>query len=183
MKKPNPVFETITDIDGNIYKMMEIGNKMWMAENLNVSHYCNGDPILQVQDGKEWAKLTTGGWCYYENNEEYGKTYSKLYNWKAVNDSRGLAPEGWHIPTDDKWTILADYLGGETVAGGKMKEAGTTHWNSPNMGAINSSGYWCSSTESNDSDVWYWDLYFSLENFDRYGDLKCRGFSVRCVRD
>ena len=148
----NKSISQVTDKDGNVYKTVTIGTQEWTTENLNVEHYRNGDPILQVQDPTEWSKLTTGAWCYYENNSENGKTYGKLYNWKAVNDPRGLAPEGWHIPSDAEWTTLTDYLGGTTkekneggikywiieVVGGKLKA--TTLWDSPNTGATNSSG-------------------------------------------
>lgn len=109
------------DSDGSVYKSVAIGTQKWMAENLNVEHYRNGDAIPQVQDLQKWSTLKTGAWCYYENKSENGKTFGKLYNWYAVNDSRGLAPKGWHIPTDAEWTQLTDYLGGEEVAGGKLK--------------------------------------------------------------
>lgn len=133
--------EQITDIDGNTYKTVKIGDQIWMAENLNVSKYRNGDPIPHVQDDDAWTKLKTGAWCYYKNEIENGKIFGKLYNGYAVYNPLGLAPEGWHIPTDKEWTILTDYLGGEEVAGGKLKEAGTTHWESPNIAATNESGF------------------------------------------
>lgn len=134
--------EIFTDArDDKVYKIVKIGNQVWMAENLNTSHYLNGDSIPQVQDKAEWVALTTGAWCYYQNDAENGKTYGKLYNWYAVNDPRGLAPEGWHIPTDAEWIALIDYLGGTNVAGGKMKQIGTVHWISPNLGATNESGF------------------------------------------
>ena len=98
-----------------------IGTQTWTSKNLNVTKYRNGDAIPQVQDKNAWAKLKTGAWCYYENNTANGTTYGKLYNWFAVNDTRGLAPKGYHIPTDAEWTILTDYLGGDTIAGTKMK--------------------------------------------------------------
>ena len=114
----------ITDIDGNTYKTVKIGKQEWMAENLNVSHYCNGDPIPKAKD--EWSKLKTGAWCYYDHDEENGKIYGKLYNGYAVYDPRGLAPEGWHVSTDNEWKILMKYLGGEDIAGDKLKEP--TYW-------------------------------------------------------
>jgi uncharacterized protein (TIGR02145 family) len=100
---------------------IKIGTQNWMCKNIDVSTYRNGDAIPQVQDVTEWARLTTGAWCYYENKSENGSTYGKLYNWYAVNDNRGLAPEGFHIPSDEEWTILTDYLGGKDLAGTKMK--------------------------------------------------------------
>jgi uncharacterized protein (TIGR02145 family) len=135
-------------------KTVTIGSQEWTAENLNVEHYRNGDLIPQVQDEDKWLKLKTGAWCYYENNSENGKTYGKLYNWYAVNDSRGLAPEGWHVPSDAEWTKLTDDLGGITKegkdddgskywyiesVGGKLKSK--LLWNSPNEGATNSTGF------------------------------------------
>ncbi|MCX6159142.1 MAG: fibrobacter succinogenes major paralogous domain-containing protein [Ignavibacteriae bacterium] len=135
----NKSISQATDIDGNVYKTVKIGNQEWMAENLNVGHYRNGDVIPQVQDDNEWENLRTGAWCYYENEKSNGKTYGKLYNWYAVNDPRGLAPEGWHIPSDVEWNIIIDYLGGGDVAGGKMKAK--TKWESPNTGATNESGF------------------------------------------
>ena len=100
---------------------VKIGIQTWTTKNLDVATYRNGDPIPQVQDATAWAILTTGAWCYYQNNTENGTNYGKLYNWYAVNDSRGLAPNGFHIPTDAEWTTLSTLLGGEAVAGGKMK--------------------------------------------------------------
>jgi len=193
----------VTDIDGNEYKTVKIGNQEWMAENLNVEHYRNGDVIPQVQDAKEWSILTTGAWCYYENNSENGKTYGKLYNWYAVNDSRGLAPEGWHIPTDAEWTQLVDFLGGREVAGSNLKA--TTLWNKPNKGATNNSGFtafpggvrnstgdfvvigengaFWSSTEGKTDHAWYRDLSFDYTGSNRTTNNKKDGFSVRCVMD
>jgi uncharacterized protein (TIGR02145 family) len=135
----NKSFSQVTDIEGNIYKTVLIDNQEWIAENLNVEHYCNGDIIPQIQDENQWKLLTTGAWCYQENNPENGKSFGKLYNWYAVNDPRGLAPKGWHIPSDADYTKLTSYLGGEEVAGGKLKA--TTLWESPNTGASNESGF------------------------------------------
>jgi uncharacterized protein (TIGR02145 family) len=118
--------ESVTDIDGNSYRTLTVGKKIWTAENLDVSRYRNGEQIPEIRDSEEWAKLTTGAWCWYENNDENGKTYGKLYNWYAVNDPRGLAPEGWHVATDEDWTALAEALGGNKIAGGRIKAA--RHW-------------------------------------------------------
>jgi uncharacterized protein (TIGR02145 family) len=137
------------DIDGNQYNVVKIGNQVWTKENLNVSKYRNGDVIPQVTDPAQWANLTTGAWCYYNNDPANGAIYGKLYNWYAVNDPRGLAPEGWHVPSDAEWNTLIDYIdpsanGGWTIpniAGGKMKLTGTTRWLNPNTGATNESGF------------------------------------------
>jgi uncharacterized protein (TIGR02145 family) len=117
---------------------------LWIAENLNVSRFRNGDIIPEVRDDTEWKRAGDNGrpaWCYYDNVPLNGRIYGKLYNWYAVVDHRGLAPEGWHIPSDEEWEELCERLGGSNGAGGKMKERGTTHWKSPNEGAINESGF------------------------------------------
>lgn len=134
----------VTDIDGNIYPTVQICNQTWTAKNLDVSHYRNGDVISQVTDSTTWANLTTGAWCYYQNNTANGPIYGKLYNWYAVNDPRGLAPQGYHVPSDTEWSTVVNCLGGSSVAGGAMKEAGLIHWGNPNTGysgGSNSSGF------------------------------------------
>jgi len=131
---------------------VRIGNQVWMAENLNVDHYRNGAPIPEVRDPQTWTELTTGACCYFKNEPANGATYGKLYNWYAVNDPRGLAPHGWHIPSDEEWTQLETYLGmsqsqadydirTDRISGGKLKETGTAHWARPNTGATNESGF------------------------------------------
>ncbi|MBN1892990.1 fibrobacter succinogenes major paralogous domain-containing protein [bacterium] len=136
-----PGINTLTDIDGNVYRTVKIGSQIWMAENLKVTRYRNGDAIRNVTDDSTWTKLTKGARCAFENSENNAKIYGYLYNWYAVNDYRKIAPPGWHIPKDAEWQTLVDYLGGADVAGGKMKEAGTTHWISPNAGATNECGF------------------------------------------
>jgi len=197
--------ETITDIDGNVYKTVKIGTQVWMAENLKVTHYRNGDPILNITDNTQWDSLTTGAYCNYNNDPNNAITYGRLYNWYAVTDSRNLAPIGWRVPTDAEWQTLINYLGGDDVAGGKIKEAGTTHWSSPNTGATNESGFtalpggyryyygyflnlgdlanFWSSTERNSDDAWYRVLYFNNAAVYRCNDSKRSGLSVRLVRD
>jgi uncharacterized protein (TIGR02145 family) len=192
-------------IDENCIPSVTICNQTWMLKNLDISTYRNGDVIPEVQDNTTWSNLTTGAWCYVLNNTNYGLVYGKLYNWYAVNDPRGIAPVGWHVPTDVDWTELSDCLGGWEEAGGKMKEAGTTHWAFPNTGATNSSGFtglpgsyrfiygafntvgiigaWWSSSEINTTDARYRYLsvfYNSLLSFDVN---KGYGLSVRCVKD
>jgi uncharacterized protein (TIGR02145 family) len=145
-KKSNEVDFTLITYEPIILEPVTIGSQVWSQTNLDVDHYCNGDPIPQVQDPGEWAKLTTGAWCYHNNLTELGKVYGKLYNQYAVNDPRGLAPEGWHIPSDGEWKELESFLGIDDdklnlegfrggFEGGKLKEFGNEHWISPNTGA------------------------------------------------
>jgi len=198
---------TVTDIDGNVYRTVKIGNQLWMAENLKVTHYRNGDAILNVMGKTAWSNRTIGAYCNYDNNATNAYTYGRLYNWYAVNDSRNIVPNGWHVPTDSEWQTLSDYLGGDFVAGGKLKETGTTHWNSPNTDATNESGFsslpggyrdgngayhnigregcWWSSTEERDrNSAWYRSLSFSgsILGGDAV-DSRQDGFSIRCVQD
>lgn len=122
----NLTYGQVTDIDGKTYKTIKIGNQIWMAENLNVSHFRNGDRIPYLNKEYQWVAINeridfrdtnaiSPGYCYYNNDSIKAKKYGKLYNWLAVNDKRGLAPIGWHIPSDSEWTVLAKYLGGYQV--------------------------------------------------------------------
>jgi len=192
---PPPTIESVT-----------IGTQVWMLKNLDVSTYRNGDLIPKVTDQKFWVGLSTGAWCWYNNDSAtYATTYGKLYNWYAVNDPRGLAPTGWHLPSDVEWTTLSTFLGGDAVAGGAMKETGISHWVTPNTGATNGSGftglpgggrdnrggfgfiendgYWWSSTEFDATDAWSRYLGFYGGLLGRYSATKQIGFSVRCLRD
>jgi len=196
---------TVTDIDGNVYHTITIGTQVWMVENLKTTKYSNGDSIPEIADGKKWSNLTTGAYCNYHNETKNSTTYGRLYNWYAVNDSRNIAPIGWHVPSDAEWTTLIIYLGGEDVTGGKLKEKGTTHWQSPNTGATNETGFtalpdgnrgndgtfnyignygfWWSSTGYYAHDAWYWYAYYNFSNVFRHFNNKVIGFSVRCIRD
>ena len=143
----------VIDVDGNKYKTVKIGHQVWMAENLKVTHYRNDDAIPNVLDKYEWEESSIGAYCNYGNDEKYVSVYGRLYNWDAVHDSRGLAPAGWHIPTDEEWKQLEVYLGGisrqqadgfihhGTDEGGRLKEIGAEHWRSPNIGATNKSRF------------------------------------------
>ena len=144
--------ETVTDIDGNIYQVVKIGDQWWMKENLKVTHYRNADPILHETDGGEWTGLFMGAYCEYNNDPANVATYGRLYNWTAVNDSRSIAPEDFHVPTDEDWKQLEMYLGMSpdradttgwrgTDEGGKLKESGTMHWSVPNEAATDESGF------------------------------------------
>jgi uncharacterized protein (TIGR02145 family) len=212
---------TLTDIDGNTYITVRIGNHWWMAENLKVIHYSNGDAIPNVIGDSDWGNLNTGAYCNYQNDESNVETYGRLYNWHAVGDSRNLAPDGWHVPTDEEWKELERYLGMNqtevdieddwrgTDEGGKIKEAGTKHWYSPNTGATNesgfsalpagdragltgvysnlvgSAGFW-SSTVAYGSNGWCRVLSNDNSQIFRSGTINCyqrHGYSVRCIKD
>ncbi len=187
------------------YTAVTIGEQHWMYKDLNVDHYRNGDSIPEVRDSAQWAHLKTDAWCYFNNDSANGKIYGKLYNWNAVNDTRGLAPQKWHVPTDTEWTVLSNYLGGVSVAGGKMKEIGTSYWTSPNTGAtnesgfsglpggyrysdgmfrnINDTGYWWSATENNDTTAWRRYILYNTTNIYKGYNSKVAGRHVRCVKD
>jgi uncharacterized protein (TIGR02145 family) len=139
-KKDNQDATSVTDIDGNVYPVIKIGNQVWMAENLKVTKYQNGDPVTLVTSKSDWANLNTEGYCIYNNADSSG-AYGMLYNWNAVTDERNIAPKGWHVPDSAEFQTLVDYLGGKSIAGGEMKETGFKHWTTPNMGATNTSGY------------------------------------------
>ena len=199
----------ISDNDGNTYKTVYIGTQQWMAENLKVTKYNDGTSIPNISDNTQWSNLTTGAWSYYNNDAANNAKYGKLYNWYAVspttNGNKNVCPIGWHVPTDAEWTVLTDYLGGVNVAGGKMKEVGTTSWNSPNTDATNTSlftglpggnrnsngdcsligndGNWWSSTESSAGVAWSRYLDNGDGSASRYNSNKKAGFSVRCLRD
>lgn len=136
---PSPSVNTVSDIDGNIYNIVEIGEQFWMSENLKTTKYCNGDLISNITDNNLWSNTNVGAWSNYSNLSENVDSYGKLYNWLAITDERNVCPCGWHVPSDDEWTVLVDYLGGELVAGGKMK--GFNLWINPNTNANNSSGF------------------------------------------
>jgi uncharacterized protein (TIGR02145 family) len=197
----------VKDIDGNLYHSVIIGTQEWTVENLKTATFNDGTPIPLVTDGTDWENLTTAGYCWFNNESVANKeTYGALYNWYAVNTGK-LAPAGWHIPSDWEWTVLSDYLGGENVAGGKMKEAGTVHWSSPNEDATNSSGFsalpggaryldgdfrsqsdsciWWSATEFDASNAYNRSIGCGCEQLNRYyynNNMGC-GYSVRLVRD
>lgn len=195
----------VTDINGTVYGSVKLNNQEWATKNLSVTKYRNGNVIPQVQDATQWAALTTGAWCYYSYQTANGTTYGKLYNWYAVNDPRGLAPTGWHVPTNEELISLTDFLGGAAAAGGLLKEAGTTHWETPNTGGINSSGikalpggyclangsfsdlgtkgYWWVADSYNPTNAWCIGLYHNTKTITRAPIDKRQGFSVRIVKN
>lgn len=131
----------LTDIDGNKYKTVIIGEQVWMAENLRTTKYIDGTSIPLITDGTTWSTYNDGAYCYYANDTNNQVIYGNLYNWYTVVDNRKLCPSGWHVPTMSDANALRTYLGGESIAGGKLKEVGTNHWDSPNTGATNESGF------------------------------------------
>ncbi len=198
--------DDLTDLDGNVYQTIVIGTQEWMAENLKTTKLNDGVDLPNVTDNIAWGGMSsTGAYCYYMNDAiGNAEVYGALYNWFAVGTGK-LCPTGWHVPTDEEWDTLIDYLGGETVAGGKMKATGTSLWNPPNSMADNESGFtaipggyrnnvggfeytgwigaWWSATESNAGraygrDVAYNDAFVAKPNF-----YKQNGVSVRCVKD
>lgn len=196
---------TVTDIDGNVYHTVTIGTQVWMVENLKTTKYRDGTSIPNVTDGAAWSSLTTGAYCDYANNPTNYAIYGKLYNWYAATNAHNIAPTGWHVPTDAEWSTLTTYLGGESVAGGKLKEIGTTHWASPNAEATNETGftalpwgfrysygtftivgnhgYWWSSTEDNATYAFNRYMYYSSGYVGKNYNKKAGGLYVRCVRD
>lgn len=196
---------TISDIDGNTYNIVKIGNQWWMAENLKTTKYANGEAIPNITVNTTWNTTTEGAWSYYNNDTQYNNSYGKLYNWHAVADSRNLCPAGWHVPTDVEWTVLTDLLGGLDVAGGKLKDKGTTYWNTPNTNATNEVGFtaraggwritsgsfssmgnfgrWWTSTQYDATRAWYRHAAYDHERIIRNYLDRNMGYAVRCVRN
>jgi uncharacterized protein (TIGR02145 family) len=198
--------DTISDIEGRFYNTVRIGTQCWMKENLNSHKFLNGDSIPEVKPDEDWAILFSAAFCFY-NNENISNPYSNgsLYNWYAVNDSRGLCPAGWHLPSNEEWTVLTEYLGGQQIAGGKMKEASYGLWINPNTDATNESGFtaipagyrredgsfadlsykaiFWSSSESDNVSAWQRALSYNSGAVSGVSSIKRSGFSVRCVMD
>ena len=194
----------ITDLDGNVYTSVTIGTQEWMSENLRTTKYSDGTAIPNITDTTAWSNLSTGAWCYYDNDSSNDATYGKLYNWYAVETGK-LCPTGWHVPTDAEWTILTDYLtaNGHNETEGKALKA-TSGWNSGGNGtnnygflglpggnrytfgdfsAIGSNGRWWSSSQLSTYNAWSRFLDSSNDNVNRDYNDKKNGFSVRCLRD
>jgi uncharacterized protein (TIGR02145 family) len=197
--------DAITDNDGNYYNIVTIGTQTWIVGNLKTTKYRDGTSIPLVTDNTAWSILTTPGFCWYNNNEStYKATYGALYNWYTTSTGN-LCPTGWHVPTDAEWTTLTTYLGGESVASGKLKETGTTHWTSPNSGATNETGFtalpggfrssngtfnnfgtwglWWSASEAVAPNAWNRSLSYNDGSVHRVTNDEKNGFSVRCLRD
>ena len=207
-----PQTNLVIDIDSNTYHTITIGNQVWMVENFKATRYNDGTLIPKVESDEEWDTLTCGAYCWYDNDMLKNKdTYGALYNWRAVETGK-LCPIGWHVPTDLDWDVLSNFLGGDSVAGGKLKSVGTLEdstglWHSPNTSAIDyygfsavpsgirytiapygfeemgGIGYWWSSSENSSSVAWLRLMRFNKSDLFRYDGDKNAGFSVRCIKD
>jgi uncharacterized protein (TIGR02145 family) len=197
---------TVSDIDGNVYNTVAIGSQTWLVENLKTTKFNDGTAIPLVSDNTAWSQLTASGYCWYDNNDlQYKFTYGALYNGYTVITGK-LCPTGWHVPTDDDWTILTTYLGGGSVAGNKLKESGIMHWQSPNTGATNESGFtafgggrrfgsgafnlltvegywWSSSQYMTSTALWYRYMSYNQSYIGYTGLDNTNGNSVRCIKD
>jgi uncharacterized protein (TIGR02145 family) len=191
---------TVSDIDGNVYKTVKIGSQIWMKENLKVSRYQNGDPIPTNLSHNEWEKTTSGAFAIYDNDAANNTNYGKLYNWYAVTDSRGLCPVDWHVPSEEEWIYLEDFINKANIAKGKKRESnwwrffsglrGGRRSNDGHYNFIAMDGFWWSTTEITSGCVdlnqnaidlalnkYFFDLAFGGCNHKQYG------YSVRCLRD
>jgi uncharacterized protein (TIGR02145 family) len=196
---------SVKDIEGNQYKTVTIGTQVWMAENLKTTRYNDGTLIPEITDNDTWAKLTSPAYSWYNNDSiENKKMYGAIYNWYAINTNR-LCPTGWHVPADSEWYTTLASMEDSNLAGGKLKEAGTSHWKIPNSGATNKSGftalpggyrsiegifnfigisgYWWSSTEYDNSIAFFYNLRYKYSLAYKYRSEKFCGFSVRCIMD
>lgn len=209
-EEPGTGMGILTDVDGNSYTTVIIGSQTWMAENLKTTQLNDHTPIPDVIADSIWIGLTTPAYCWFDNDITHKTTDGALYNWYAINTGK-LAPTGWHVATQAEWTQLIDYLGGELVAGGKLKELGTAHWPIPNANATNEvgftalpsgyrsgkfqyippffsygySGHWWSATEDEDwpNTAWGEQIIYNETSIGSANGTKRNGFSVRCVKD
>ncbi len=196
----------VTDIDGYIYKALTIGTQDWFAENLKTTHYANGDIIPDGTGINHYTGLKPY-WFAYEHDLNNVQVFGRLYSWLIVNDNRNICPDGWHVPTSDEWNTLTMYLGGAEVAGGKLKESGSTHWRSINIGATNETGftalpggyfyppafnyfiqkevvgYWWLSTEFDEDHANHVHINYQYANLYAKSWPKTYCFSVRCIKD
>jgi uncharacterized protein (TIGR02145 family) len=198
----------VTDIDGNKYTSVKIGSQIWMVENLRTTRYRNGDSIGTTHPDTLMVNIESSPkyqWAY-KGEKNNVTSYGRLYTWYAVNDSRNIAPTGWHVPTADEWKKLINYLGGDNTAGGQLKATGLTYWKSPNAGATNASGFTAlpggfreldGSFQAQGYGTYFWsstdDLNFGVEivgvgTYDKTTGLsgagaKWDGFYVRCIKD
>lgn len=200
-----PNTPALVDMDGHLYRAVQIGDQCWMAEDLRTGRYRDGTIIPHVSDDIAWSQLNGAAWCNFGNDPDNDAVYGKLYNWYAAANPL-LCPQGWHVPSDAEWTVLTDHLGGMDIAGGKMKSPGTQHWAAPNMGATNESGFsalpggdrfanngvfynlghggfWWSTSEDGEGNAWNRLLVYFNDGVNREHSNVRDGFCVRCVRD
>jgi uncharacterized protein (TIGR02145 family) len=209
--------QTVSDYDGNVYNTVTIGTQVWMGTNLKTTHYSDGTAMLDGTTAGDISGNDTSKYYFdYANAPANNLIYGRLYTWAAAMNGaassnaipsgvQGACPVNWHMPSDTEWTTVVNYLGGDVIAGGKLKEAGTTHWQSPNAGATNESGftalpggyreadgtfyylgygsYWWGSMEIDANNVWSRSLVYNYSNIGRCNTNKTSGFYVRCVRD
>ncbi len=206
-KKSDEASTSAVDKDGNVYKAITIGTQVWLAENLKTTKYLNGEVIGTTDPAsKDFSSESTPKYQWaYMGNESNVSDYGRLYTWYTVTDSRGICPAGWHVPSKAELMTLTTFLGGDSIDGKKLKESGTTHWNSPNTGATNETGfkalpggyhgyggsfefqgyagYWWSGTEADVNNAWYRGLYYNGGYEHNLSNSKKVGFSVRCLKD
>jgi len=203
---PSLTYGSVSDIDGNVYKTIQIGNQTWMAENLKTTKYRNGVSIPNVTDNSLWQNNTIGAYCSYDNDAANDCPHGKLYNWYAATNNNQICPSGWHVPTIDEWNTLETYLGGFQAAGGKLKSTGTQYWQSPNTGATNETGFsmlpggvrlnygvfaskglygygWSSSENPLYNNGWMRFITHFSNNFDWSNVSKAYGMAIRCLED
>ena len=204
--------QQVTDVDGNKYQTVTIGNQVWMAENLKTTRLNDGTPIDQVTGYEQWAELDLPAYCWYNNDSTHRETYGALYNWYVV-ETQKICPEGWHVPSDEEWNEMVSLVADHSNIGGALKESGTVHWRTPNAGAtdelgfsalpggyrsyqgtfnlLRASGYWWSSTEANwygasdttPSRVIFRSVQHDNPTLVRHISEKTNGFSIRCVKN
>lgn len=202
--------EPVTDSDGNVYSVVTLGTQIWLGENLKTTKLNDGTDIQNISAGMDWAYASSAAYCWYDNNaSEYKSTYGAIYNWLAVNTGK-LCPAGWHVPTSEEFETMVTYLGGDMVAGGKLKEAGTVHWKTPNLGATNSSGFtalpaggryntysaagvftdlnyytymWSATSSMSNANAYSYDMAYNMNIVNKGEYSKTDGESVRCIMD
>jgi uncharacterized protein (TIGR02145 family) len=196
----------VKDADYNVYNTVKLGKQVWMAENLKTTKYNDGISIQLITDSASWTVFESEGYCWYGNNNKFKNPYGALYNWRTINSGK-LCPAGWHIPAEAEWTALIKFLGDSTTASCKLKETGTKHWNAPNKGATNVTGFtalpgggrnfigsfanigiqgsWWTSTEDTEGTAWCVDMYNNNCEFYKNHILvyKTMGLSVRCIKN
>lgn len=201
----------VTDADGNMYSVVKLGSQLWLGENLKTTHYSDGTEIPHVIDTTLWKPMTTPAYTWYHNDTvKYKSIYGAIYNWYAVdtasNGNKNVCPAGWHVPDSTEWAELITFTGGAEVAGGKLKEAGTAHWNEPNTGATNETGFtavaagwlaagiaqtidmgvyacWWTTTSIDETTATYFETDYNNNGAYPYNWKKFCGFSVRCLKD